>query len=81
MSINPLNSKTHLGFLKVFVTTRYVDLNIEQPAVFSPPAGRLPAVLGPHSRGARRVSIPTQDGWNAWVYVLTSKAAKKHAPR
>lgn len=76
-SISP-HSQTHLGFLKLFVTTRYVDLNIEQPAVFGPPAGHVSAPLSPHSKGAALVSLPRRDCWNAWVYVLTSETAKKH---
>lgn len=71
-------SHSHLGFLKVFVTTRYVEFNVEQPPILSSPAGRAPALLGPPSRGATLAPLPTLDGWNAWIYALTSKTAEKH---
>ena len=73
------SSHTQTRFLKVFVTTRYVEFNIEQPPMFSPPAGSAPAILNPPSKDARLTSIPKLDGWNAWIYALTPKAAKKHA--
>ncbi|KZT65237.1 hypothetical protein DAEQUDRAFT_759458 [Daedalea quercina L-15889] len=70
------HSHTNLGFFKVFVRTRYVELNIEQPPVLDSP-GRdawQPAVVdNPQVKAVHFGPVSTKDSWNAWIYVLTSK--------
>ncbi|KZT65230.1 hypothetical protein DAEQUDRAFT_768994 [Daedalea quercina L-15889] len=57
-----------LGFLKVFVSTCYIDLNIEQASPLASNSREMrepPVRTGPHM-----VRLPLYDNWNAWVYVL-----------
>ncbi|KAH9913831.1 uncharacterized protein B0H18DRAFT_1125977 [Fomitopsis serialis] len=74
------HSDNAVGFLKIFVSTCYVELNIEQPPLFDPPEkavhlGHIP-MCDPPARAAHLGHIPMQDNWNSWTYVLTSQATK-----
>ncbi|TFY62658.1 hypothetical protein EVJ58_g3722 [Rhodofomes roseus] len=61
-----------VGFLKIFVATCYVDLNIEQLSLFGPPVENRP-LLKPRAKAVHMNPVPLRDNWNAWVYVLTSQ--------
>jgi hypothetical protein len=51
-----------VGFLRLFVSTTYVDMNsLEQPSFLCA------------ERGSRRVERPPLDIWDAWTYVLRTE--------
>ncbi|KAH9923562.1 caspase domain-containing protein [Fomitopsis serialis] len=66
----PVNVKKDTGFLKIFVSTSYVDMrSIEQNSL-----------VKRKDRGADKVELPFSDTWVSSVYVLTCCEREQPAP-